>query len=377
MENIFDYNTVLFALWIFFILMFAVYISYYLLIFIRLGFHKEKKVNEKHHPLSVVICAKNEAENLKKNLSAVLDQDYPDFEVIVVNDGSWDRTQDVLEEIQKSYPQLRISGTNSLDNDLMNGGKKFAQTIGIKAAKNEWIVFTDADCKPNTNQWLRKMNAAMNADVEIVLAYGPYEKRSGFLNQLIRFDTFHVAMQYLSYALAKTPYMGVGRNMAYRKTLFFKHKGFAAHMHIPSGDDDLFINAAATPNNCAIVCDEESWCYSAPEESFSDWVKQKRRHYNTASLYRFKHKLMLGLYGFVQWGFWLGFLLLLLFDYQTLLVLSIFVLKYLIQLYTNLRTSSKLGDRPLVYLSPIYELVLLFMGSYMLLINVFSKPKKW
>ena len=377
MEDILNFNTALFALWIFFILMTVIYLAYYLAIFIRLGFYKEKKTNKLYHPLSVVICAKNEAKNLKKNLADVLDQDYPNFEVIVVNDGSWDGTQEVLEEIQKDYPQLRISGTNSLDNDLMNGGKKFAQTIGIKAAKYEWIVFTDADCKPVSKLWLRKMNAAMTDDIEIVLAYGPYDKQSGFLNQLIRFDTFHVGLQYLSYALAKMPYMGVGRNMAYRKTLFFKHKGFAAHMHIPSGDDDLFVNAAATSDNCAIVSDEESWCFSTPESSFSDWIKQKRRHYNTASLYQFKHKVLLALYPMCQWVFWLGFLLLLVFDYQTQMVLSIFVAKYLIQFYTNLRASSKLGDKSLVYLSPIYELVLLLIGTLVVLMNVFSKPKKW
>lgn len=329
------------------------------------------------HPISVVICAKNEADNLKKNLAVVLEQDYPDYEVIVVNDGSWDSTQDVLEAIQKDYSKLRISATNSLDNDLMMGGKKFAQTIGIKAAKNEWVVFTDADCKPASNQWLKHMNSGMHEDKEIVLAYGPYDKTSGFLNKLIRFDTFHVGLQYLSYALAGIPYMGVGRNMAYRKTLFFKHKGFAAHMHIPSGDDDLFVNAAATKNNCAIVCHQESWCYSSPEKNLSDWMRQKRRHFNTAGLYRSKHKVLLASYGMVQWSFWISFFALLILDYQRLIVLSIFAVKYLIQFYTNLRASSKLGDRDLIWLSPFYELVLLFTSTFMILMNVFSKPKKW
>lgn len=366
-----------FVLCLFFIVMSVIYFLYYLLLFIRLGHYKEKNKKENLHALSVVICARNEAENLKKNLPAVLAQDYPNFEVIVVNDGSWDGTKDVLDEFQRDHPQLRISTTNSLENDLMKGGKKFAQTLGIKAAQNEWIVFTDADCKPASNQWLRKMSAGMRDDIEIVLAYGPYDKVAGFLNQLIRFDTFHVALQYLSYALAGIPYMGVGRNMAYRKSLFFKHKGFAAHMHIPSGDDDLFVNAAATPDNCTIVCDTESWCFSEAETSFSDWIRQKRRHYNTAGLYRFNHKLLLGLYGMVQWGFWMAFFVLLIIDYQRQMVLSIFALKYLIQFYTNLRASSKLGDRNLVWLSPFYEFVLLCMSTLMMLMNVFSKPKKW
>ena len=195
MEQIWDLISVETVLWFIFLFTTVVYLLYYFVLLMRLGHYKAPVVKENNLALSVIICAKNEAENLQKNLPAVLLQDYPDFEVIVVNDGSWDKTEDILQAFQKEHPHLKLSYTNSLDNDLMPGGKKFAQTIGIKAAANEWMVFTDADCRPLSDQWLKHMSSKMQGEQEIVLAYGPYEKKKGFLNQLIRFDTFHVALQ--------------------------------------------------------------------------------------------------------------------------------------------------------------------------------------
>ena len=231
---------VLFCVFCFTIL---VLLWYYLYFFARVAFYKEPTslVSNPTSPVSVIICAKNEDHNLPEFLPLILSQDYPDFEVVVVDDCSSDNTPDVLREFEKKYKHLKVITVK--EDKKHHHGKKFAVMVGIKGAKNEHLLFTDGDCKPVDNQWIKKMMRSFTSpNTEIVLGYSKYEKLPGFLNKLIRFDTFHIALQYLSFAKAGSPYMGVGRNLAYKKSLFFKHKGFATHYHIESGDDDLFIN---------------------------------------------------------------------------------------------------------------------------------------
>ena len=180
----------------------------------------------------------------------------------------------------------------------MIAGKKFPLSIGIKESKHEIVLLTDADCVPASENWLYRMQHAFSNGTEVALGYGAYHKMPGFLNKAIRFETFHTALQYFSYALAGKPYMGVGRNLAYRKDLFFRNKGFSAINNIPSGDDDLFINRVATKHNTAVVMDPEAFTLSKPKLTWKDWRKQKARHYTTGKFYKTSHKFLLGLYTF-------------------------------------------------------------------------------
>ena len=217
-------------------------------IFSRLSFFKPSALStHDEEPVSVIIAARNEQENLVKNLPAILEQEYPDFEVVVVNDCSWDDSQQILEEMQLQYPRLKVS--ELIEQEKYPTGKKFALTIGIKAAKNDLLLFTDADCMPASNQWLKLMQSRFRPGKEIVLGYSPYVKESGLLNLYIRFETFMTALFYFSFALMRNAFMGVGRNLAYHRETFFRHKGYATHQHILSGDDDLFVNAAAHKGN--------------------------------------------------------------------------------------------------------------------------------
>ncbi len=195
-------------------------------------------------PVSVIICARNEDENLTEFLPKILTQEYPEFEVIVVNDCSWDNTETVIDEFARIFPNLKKISIKEDEN--YKHGKKFAVLVGIKGAKYENLVFTDADCYPSSNTWLKEMASGFTSKKEILLGYGAYIKTHGFLNKLIRFDTFTIALRYLSAGMKGKAYMGVGRNLGYKKSLFFKHKGFSSHYHINSGDDDLFVNEAAT-----------------------------------------------------------------------------------------------------------------------------------
>lgn len=244
-------------------------------------------------PVSVLICARNEAANLAANLPVVLGQQYPKFEVLVIDDDSADNTPLVLQALQKKYTHLRVlhSGPKTTP------GKKQALAQGIAAARYEHLVFADADCRPASALWLRHMAECFlkTQDVEIVLGYGPYRPEPGLLNKWIRFETVQTATQYFSFALAGQPYMGVGRNLAWRRQLFQQVGGFAAHADLPSGDDDLFVNAAANHKNAAICLAPEAFVFSEGEKSWRNWRLQKKRHLRAGTHYRLHHRLLLGL----------------------------------------------------------------------------------
>jgi glycosyltransferase involved in cell wall biosynthesis len=271
-------------------------LGYYLLIFRKLAYYKRPaKSNSQEYAVSAIICAKNEAENLALHLPGVLVQDYQStHEIIVVNDNSTDETKYLLEEFQKQFKVLNI--LTLLQEAQGIPGKKFPLSMGIKSAKYEVLLLTDADCVPASEKWMQLMQSGYDKGIDIVLGYGPYIRKKGMLNQLIRFETFHTALQYLSFALAGHPYMGVGRNLSYKRELFLKNKGFASINHIPGGDDDLFISKVARKNNTAIIIDQEAHTLSEPPLTWGAWMKQKNRHYTTAKYYKPKMKWLLGLY---------------------------------------------------------------------------------
>lgn len=274
----------------------AIQIFFYLYFFRRVAnYTPPPRENSQQHPVSVIICARDEDENLARNLPGILVQDYPTtHEVIVVNDNSVDDSKYILAELQKTFRKLQI--VDLTQEAKMIAGKKFPLSIGIKEAKHEVLLLTDADCVPASEHWMYKMQDAFTPGTELVLGYGAYQKAPGFLNKAIRFETFHTALQYLGYALAGKPYMGVGRNLAYRKRLFFRNKGFSAINHIPSGDDDLFVNRVATKDNTAVVIDPQAFTVSKPKQTWKDWKRQKNRHYSTGKFYKASHKYLLGLY---------------------------------------------------------------------------------
>lgn len=284
-------DTLFLELFIVFCTAAAVQVFYYSWFYLAVSVKRKERENTPAMPVSVIICARNEAENLKKFLPSVLEQDYPSFEVIVVNDCSEDSSDDVLGEFLLKYPHLRISPITK--DTRFTHNKKFAQFIGIKAAVNEILLFTDADCEPSSKNWIRMMASGFEKDTEFVLGYGGYFPGKGMLNKYIRYDTLFIAMQYMGMAIRKLPYMGVGRNLAYRKNVFFRNKGFGPHNHIMSGDDDLFVNLNATARNTKTEFREGSHTRSVPALTIAGWVRQKQRHLTTAVHYKPLHKIIL------------------------------------------------------------------------------------
>ena len=179
--------------------------------------------------------------------------------------------------------------------------------------------------------------------MEVVLGYGAYQHRPGILNKLIRFETFHTAQQYLSYALAGMPYMGVGRNLSYKRELFLTNKGFSSINHLPGGDDDLFIHKVANGANTRVVLDPEAFTLSEPKKKFGDWFRQKTRHFSTAKYYSFKIRFLLGGYSLSHFLYYPAFLLsLLLFHWQ--LSLGVFGLRFLTQAWISYKSMKRLQE---------------------------------
>src|SRR6185436_2526593 len=271
---------------------FLVQILFYAFLYSRLAFYRKKISGSRPLPVSVVVCARNELQNLQKNIETVLEQDSNGCEVLLVDDCSWDETENFLKEIQPKHKNLKVVSIK--EQEKYKHGKKFALTLGIKAATHEHLLLTDADCITASKEWLKNMQDNFTGQKEIVLGYGAVAKAKGLLNRIIRADVFMIALRYFSFALAGMSYMGTGRNLAYRKSLFFRNKGFANHNHILSGDDDLFVNETATKNNVAIEINKASFTYTAAPKNFSAWFKQKSRHLSTSPHYRALHKLFLG-----------------------------------------------------------------------------------
>ncbi|MCX6283089.1 MAG: glycosyltransferase, partial [Bacteroidetes bacterium] len=317
----------------------------------------------------------NEFYNLKRNLPLILEQDYPEFEVLVVNHASDDETSYLISDLQKEYPNLKGI---EIQKDLnFFTGKKFPLAIGIKSAKYDHVLLTDADCKPSSPHWIDTMQSAYTEGIKVVLGYSPYTRAKGILNKLIRFDTAHIATQYLSSALAGLPYMGVGRNLSYLKSVFYDNKGFIRHYRIRSGDDDLFINRVAKKSNTAVVVHPNSYTVSEPKKTFSHWITQKRRHLSTSTHYRFLHRFLLGLYSFSLLFYYVFFVLMLALNFSVFPVLGLFALRMLIQYLVLSRCFRQLNENDLILFIPLLEIVLLLLNIGIGITNVFRKPNKW
>ena len=382
----FNFNQLSFIVLVVFVVAWLVQMLYHWVLFRRLAFYKKKEKSTIQEPVSVIVCARDSYEYLLDLIPAVLSQDYPDFELVIVNDCSQDNTEEYLKDLARNNPKINL--VNLTQNLNFFHGKKFPLSMGIKSAKHDLLLLTDADCVPNTNQWIKEMVNAYNDNTEIVVAYGPYFERKGLLNKLIRFDTLYIAMQYLSLALAKKPYMGVGRNLSYRKSTFMKNKGFTSHYNIPSGDDDLFISQVANKNNTNVFIDAVNRVESEPKRSWATWIRQKRRHYSTGIQYKSNINRILGIL--------LGSRLL---YYPTLIalfflpaafeislgriyyfiIIGLFAsLHYVTQFIIYHKSAKQLGEKHLgLIFTPIYDCFFMIFTTVIGFWSTISKPKGW
>jgi glycosyltransferase involved in cell wall biosynthesis len=361
-----------------FCVVFLIQLFYYGYFFAPYAFFKQKPAQVNSQPVSIIICAKNEEENLRHLFPCLLDQNYPEYEIVLVDDASFDGTLELMKSFKDQCSLSNISVQIISVSTEHTKGKKFALTQGVLAAKNELLLLTDADCKPVSNKWIQQMTKGFSNDVSLILGYGAYQKIKGsYVNKLIRFETLLTAIQYFSYATYGKAYMGVGRNLAYKKEDFLRVNGFESHDHVKSGDDDLFVSQIATPLNTGFCDEVSSHTISEPETSFTNWIRQKRRHLTTSSFYSSFHKLTLGLFYVSQLAFYLLTFFALVYGIHLYAIITLFIVRFVIWYLILIKSSVRLNEKDLICLGPLYEISIIFIQLYIFLRNLVSPPKFW
>lgn len=321
--------------------------------------------------VSVIISSKNAGDNVFTLATQLLQQDYPLYEVIIINDFSSDHSFELLKTISNDKLVL-------LQADADIPGKKYALTQAIEKATFPVLLFTDADCLPNSDQWIKRMQTCLTSSDanRIVLGYGPLYNQKNIVSNFSRFETFLTAFQYIGYAAAGLPYMGVGRNLMYYRSVFFESGGFEGHAHIASGDDDLFVHRAATPHNVAICYDPDTFMYSAPKSDIWSFLHQKSRHISTATHYRPLIKILLAFFSASHILFYSSLIGIFLFYYQWIgLPIVIYLTKILIQMVCCSNAMKKLDAKDLIAWFPIMDFLLFIYYLILPFVGIFRKNR--
>lgn len=367
-------------MWLFYFLIVTLIIQFAYLLgpFRRLIQHQPAKTNVAHYPsVSVVICARNELENLKKLLPSLVQQDYPDFEIVVINDRSSDGSKEWLIDFEHKTQNTTLKFVHLTDKPKNWNGKKYALKTGIESASNTWLLLTDADCLPKSDNWIKEMGNHTFEDNNLILGTSFYSRKNGFLNAFIQYETFQTAIQYLSSAICGFPYMGVGRNMMYTKDLFLRSSQFSESFGVTGGDDDLFVSEVAKKDNTQICISQDSQTISNPPENFKSWFRQKIRHLGVSRHYNMKTKVILGVFH-TSWLFYYILTITLLLNTNLFLItLMTFSLRTIAIFYIFGQLWKKLNGQTPYHLIPLMDFIYPFYIWFMGPIAMLFKKVKW
>jgi glycosyltransferase involved in cell wall biosynthesis len=326
-------------------------------------------------PVSVVVCAHDEEENLRRLLPLIFRQNHKNFEVVVVNDRSNDHTYDFLLELKCHHDNLKLVKVDQTPVHV--NAKKYALTLGIRAAKNEHILLTDADCTPSSDDWITFMVKDYDEETDFVLGYSPYQESKGFLNSFIRFETLFTGIQYLGAAMKGRPYMGVGRNLSYKKSLFVNKKGFNKYLKVTGGDDDLFVNEHANKLNTKIMVGGSVNVKSIPKKTLSAYFRQKIRHLSVGKLYKKRDKMRIGIIALSQIFFWVLLIVLILYRYELYYILGGYILKLVIFTLLFYQAGKRFGDKINLWLMPLFDFLWFIFYVVVGTRALFTKKVKW
>lgn len=324
--------------------------------------------------VSVIVAARNEYHNLKKLVPVILNQAYPDFELIVVNDRSDDESFDYLMELNTN-PKINVVFIDHLPDHV--NSKKYALTLGIKAAKSNHLLFTDADCLPSSPEWIKGMISSYKENSEIVVGFSPYQYSSGFLNALIRFETHFTGIQYLSSASNNKAYMGVGRNLSYRKNFFLSKKGFNGFLNVTGGDDDLFVNKSTTSTNTSVALEPGSTALSIPKKNWGEYIKQKVRHMSVGKYYKSGDRIFLGFFSFLHIFSGISLIGALIYDLYPIAFGTTFAAGYILFMINFWVLNKKSGSRFSLWLVPIIDVVYMFFYIFVGMRTLITKKVEW
>ena len=389
MNIVFNYNNLSFIVLIVFGICLVIQLLYHWGLFSKVAFYKRNarpKLDEELEPASIVLCARDAYEYLTELIPALLNQDYPNFEIVVVNDCSDDETEEYLKDLERREPRVKPVQLKQHLNFF--NGKKFPLSMGIKSAQNDLIVLTDFNCMPVNDQWLRSVVNRYNHQTEIVIGYSPYVQKKGSLNHLMRFDALQNGLLYLSAALNHHAYMGIGKNLSYRKELFYRNQGFISHYTTAVGEDDLFINKVATKKNTEVLIDAENGILTTPTTSFKLWMRQKSSRYSTVSKYDGHSRLMLSMFYASQLLFHVSFITLIALCAKPAFVITggamfyipilvfFFLLRFGSQMIIYHKASKRLGEKGLLPGLIVYDFLFAFLSPWLRLMGRMNMGKE-
>lgn len=372
----YQFNTVGFYFAIILGIIILFQILYYFIVYGRVAFFKDNKLTtdekQKYIPsVSVVMCVKDDAYNLEKKLPIILEQEYPNFEVVVVNDASKDETEYVLRVLQEIYPNLNVVNLYNNVNGFL--GKKYPLSLGIKSAKNEIILLTESDTMPLNYNWITTMVKGFRQKKDIVLGFTNFEQKPTFLNTLMHYENLTSAMNYLGNAMLNNPFMGQGRNMAYKREFFFETGGFISQYNISVGEDDLFINKNANSKNTSVIINKESINLASPKEKREEWVIQKKKHFKSMYHFKLKDKIISTLMPFATLLIYVLVALSIVFQFPWQYAILPLVLKYTFQIIVYYKSSKTLATKQVAFLSPLLEVLFLFINTTIRFFTLFTK----
>jgi glycosyltransferase involved in cell wall biosynthesis len=326
--------------------------------------------------ISIVVCSHNNYKGLEQLIPVLLRQDFPCFEVIIVNDRSTDATEKWLtaqNELDQRIVPIHISDTPTGWN-----AKKYALQQGIKKAQYSIVTLTDSDCIPASNKWLQHIAQTFtNANTNIYLGYSPYRKEHSILNKLIGTETLFTVFQYFSLAKIGMTYMGVGRNLAYRKSFIEKHiDEFPFQNHV-GGDDDLLISRISKGNDAQIGINDESFVLSEPENTWQSWWQQKRRHLSAGQKYKFSTQCMLATYWLSNQLCWCSFFILCLYSTELTTIISLHAVILMLGIIILQRYFRIFQEGRLLLLFPFWDFLYIASSSIIGLSTFLNKNKKW
>jgi len=371
--NFLNDPVILIFFWVFAISL-LVQLGYFWIVFSKLAFYKAKQSADEQVPVSVVVTAHNNYIDLRSNLPYLLEQDYPEFEIMVVNDNSTDGSDELLQDLSKQYNNLRIVDLKQQLNWFK--GRKFPLSLGIKSAQYDLLLLTDITCRPQSKLWLHEMATAYNTGTEIILSYASFHTGSK-LNFWYRFSAFYDGLFYISMALAGIPFKGIGKNLSYKKQLFYRRKGFSSHYKIDVGDDELFINQTAKKSNTRVQISSNSKITHVKAFTISQWFKAEKSLLLIRKYFKTSSRILLSLFHSGTFLFYLSFILLLVFGANWIVILSLFCLRLVSQMLIFGLAAKKLGEKNLLLLSPLLEILLIIINFLIWTGLLFSRKNKW
>lgn len=370
----YQFNTIGFYIAIIAGILLLFQILYYLIVYGRIAFYKEEKtkIEKDYFPsVSVVMYVKNDAYNLEKKLPMILEQEYPNFEVVIVNDASKDETEYVLRVLQEIYPNLNV--VNLYEN--VNGalGKKYPLSLGIKSAKNDIILLTESDTKPKDYNWITTMVKGFKEGKEIVLGFTNFEHRPTFLNTLMHYENQTIALNSLGNAILGNPFMGQGRNLAYTKELFFRTGGFISQYNVSVGEDDLFINKNANSHNTAVILSPDSINKCSPKDRKGEWIIQKKKRLKSIKHFKLQDQITYSLMPLTTLLIYTLMILSIIYLFPWQYLVGALILKYTLQIIVYYKSSNRLGTKQVAFISPLLEILFLPIDTIIRISTLFTK----